>query len=294
MKLYFYRGKEPNFGDELNTWLLPKVFPNFFDDDNRTLFLGIGSTLSDQHPPNCQKIVFGTGFGGYTAPPQLDVSWTISCVRGPRTAKVFGLGQEKVAGDAAILINRYRNRQQPPRSRRIAFMPHFESLSRGNWQKACSLAGLHFIDPRGPVDEILSDIGSSSSIITEAMHGAIVADALRIPWLPALPLHASHRFKWFDWAEALDIKLNARRLAPSSAQEAFVSLKQRHSYRLDHPKGSFAIAAQCADAIFTTVAAARLWQLARKEPMLSDEVALNRALEKLETSAAQIKKDFAG
>jgi hypothetical protein len=294
MKLYFYRGKEPNFGDELNTWLLPKVFPNFFDDDERTLFLGIGSVLIDRHPADCRKIVFGTGFGGYTAPPQFDESWTISCVRGPRTAKVFGLGQEKVAGDAAILISRFRNAEKPPRIRRIAFMPHFESARRGNWQKACHLAGLHFIDPRNPVDEVLAEMGRSSSIITEAMHGAIVADALRIPWLPALPLHASHRFKWYDWAEALDIKLNARRLAPSSAQEVFVSLRQRNSYQLEHPKGSVAIAAQCADATFTMLAAARLWQLARKEPMLSDEASLNRALEKLETRAAQIKKDFAG
>jgi hypothetical protein len=294
VKLYFYRGKEPNFGDELNTWLLPKVFPNFFDDDNRILFLGIGSILYDHHPPNCRKVVFGAGFGGYTAPPQLDENWTISCVRGPRTAKVFGLGQEKVAGDAAILINRYRHAQQPSRLRRIAFMPHFESLNRGNWQKACRLAGLHFIDPRRPVDEVLAEIGSSSSIITEAMHGAIVADALRIPWLPVLPLHVSHRFKWFDWAEALDIKLNPQPLWPSSAQEAYMSVKQRNSYRLEHPKGSLAIAAQCADATFTILTAARLWHLARKEPMLSAAPALNRALEKLETHAAQIKKDFAG
>jgi hypothetical protein len=293
VKLYFYRGKEPNFGDELNPWLLPKVFPSFFDDDDRTLFLGIGSVLFDHHPSNCQKIVFGAGFGGYTAPPQLNKNWTIFCVRGPRTAKVCGLGQEKVAGDAAILVNRYQDLPRLQRSRRIAFMPHFESLKRGNWQQACRLAGLHFIDPRRPVDEILADIGSSSSIISEAMHGAIVADALRIPWLPALPFHASHRFKWFDWAEALDIKLRPQSLWPSSAQEVFVSIKQRQSYQLEHPKGSLAIAAQCTDATFTILAAARLSQLARKEPMLSADAALNRCLEKLETQAAQIKKYFA-
>ncbi len=47
MKIYTYRGEMPNFGDELNNWLLPKVFPNLFDDDDSRLFLGIGSILFD-------------------------------------------------------------------------------------------------------------------------------------------------------------------------------------------------------------------------------------------------------
>jgi hypothetical protein len=55
MKIYTYRGEMPNFGDELNNWLLPKVFPNLFDDDDSRLFLGIGSILFDHHPPRSEK-----------------------------------------------------------------------------------------------------------------------------------------------------------------------------------------------------------------------------------------------
>ena len=50
MKMYFYRGRRPNFGDELNDWLWPPLLPGFFDDDERELFIGIGSTLYDFLP----------------------------------------------------------------------------------------------------------------------------------------------------------------------------------------------------------------------------------------------------
>lgn len=292
MKLYFYRGASANFGDELNHWLLPKVFPDFFDEDDSTLFLGIGSILFDHYPADCKKIVFGSGYGGYTPPPKLDAGWNIYCVRGPRTADALGLSRDTVAGDAAILINRYRKRPAQT-TRRIGFMPHWQSLQRGNWRQACAMAGLHFIDPCGPVEQVLAEIESCASLIAEAMHGAIVADALRVPWVAALPIHAAHRFKWFDWAEALDMTLAPCPLWPSTAREAFMAATQRTYHRLEHP-GKAAFALRRADSIFTALASARLWQLARREPRLSSDAALALALDRLEGHAARIRGDFSG
>jgi succinoglycan biosynthesis protein ExoV len=291
MKLCFYRGKYPNFGDEINAWLLPKIFPGFFDNDDATLFLGIGSILFDHYPADSRKVVFGSGFGGYTAPPKFDETWLVYCVRGPRTAKACGLTPDKVAGDAAILMNRYRKRPRQLASR-IAFMPHWESLERGDWQTACRLAGIHLIDPRRPVDEVLAEIEASAAIIAEAMHGAIVADALRVPWIPAKPLHTSHRFKWFDWAEALELKLSPHVLWPSTVQEAFVAVTQRRSHRLRHPSGMLSLGVQCTNPAFSMLAAARLRLLARREPMLSTDTALARALDRLESQAEKIKRDL--
>ena len=291
MKLHFYRGKYPNFGDELNTWLLPKVFPAFFDNDNSTLFLGIGSILYDNYPASCRKIVFGSGYGGYTAPPKFDANWLVYCVRGPRTAEACGLKQNKVAGDPAILISHYRKKPRQLATR-LAFMPHWESLDRGDWQTACRLAGIYFIDPRRPVDEVLDEIEASAAIITEAMHGAIVADALRIPWIPARPLHISHRLKWLDWAEALDLKLSPHSLWPSTAHEAFTAVTQLRSHRLEKPSGIVALGTRCTNPAFAMLAAARLRFLARREPVLSSDTALARALDQLETNAQKIKADF--
>ena len=71
MKLVHWIGKhnKRNFGDELNPWLWSRVLPGFFDDDDAELFLGIGSILFDSWPASSRKIVVGSGFAGYTAPP---------------------------------------------------------------------------------------------------------------------------------------------------------------------------------------------------------------------------------
>lgn len=86
MQMYHYRGASPNFGDELNVWMWPRLLPDFFDGSANELFLCIGSILFDFHPQNSRKIVFGAGYGGYTAPPQIDDSWDFYFVRGLLTS----------------------------------------------------------------------------------------------------------------------------------------------------------------------------------------------------------------
>ena len=81
MKMFAFRGKVSNFGDELNHWLWPKLLPaNFFDDDDGKLFLGIGSILYDSHPAKSQKIVFGAGYRAIRhCRPLMKAGSSISC-----------------------------------------------------------------------------------------------------------------------------------------------------------------------------------------------------------------------
>jgi succinoglycan biosynthesis protein ExoV len=168
------------------------------------------------------KHVAGSGYGGYSAAPDMaDGTWNVLWLRGPLTAGKLGLDARLAICDAAILL---REVPLPPPATGIgvAFMPHFESAVRGDWAAVCARAGITYLDPRGPVAAILAAIRGADLVIAEAMHAAIVADALRTPWVPVLPLHASHRMKWEDWAASLGITLRRGALPPSNLREAYV------------------------------------------------------------------------
>lgn len=221
MKITYFRGKYPNFGDELNTWMWQKLLPDFFDEDDSDLFIGIGSTIGDHYDKSAKKIVFGAGFvPSYNEKPEVNSpDWDVYFVRGPRTAKALNISPDLSLGDAAILLRTvtdYKNRKPEV----ISFIPHWESLERGNWQEVCRIAGINLIDPRRPVEEVINELLRSKLVICEAMHGAIISDAFRIPWIPIIPLVGANRDKWYDWADALNIKLTPQSLIPSSVQEA--------------------------------------------------------------------------
>jgi succinoglycan biosynthesis protein ExoV len=216
--LYQWRGSRSNFGDALNGLLWPRLLPNFFDTDPATRFLGIGSVLDRRHDDDAIKIVAGAGYGGYEPPIRLDMRWIIHWVRGPRTARQLGLNPSMGLGDPAALIPLVWRRPAAP-ARDVGFMPHFESLARGYWDRVTRAAGVTLIDPRDPPETVLFAIARCRLLISEALHGVIVADALRIPWRAARPLDARHRAKWWDWADSLGVDPRFDRLSPSSCME---------------------------------------------------------------------------
>jgi len=282
MKLVFFRGHVPNFGDELNPYMWPQLLPpGFLDEDGSELFLGIGSILFDTYPAAPRKYVMGSGYAGYTGlPPVNDGTWDIAFVRGPRTAAQLDLPPEKAICDSAILL-RALPLPAPEGDPGIAFMPHYESLDRGFWAEACKLAGITLIDPREEVERVIASIRGARMLITEAMHGAIVADALRTPWLPVLPIHIRHRLKWLDWSEALGIELRSHKLRPSSLMELYVGLSGGRG-KVDGRAGRMSRHpfAGPANRVLTMRAAEHLRQLAKLEPQLSRDARIEEATER--------------
>lgn len=218
MILYRWQGVSSNFGDELNTILWPHLLPNFFDGDPAVRFLGIGSVLDHRHSSQAIKLVAGSGYAGYERKPYLDQTWIIHWVRGPRTAATLGLPANLALGDPAVLVPKAVDVSAQD-GREIGFMPHFENAASGAWQQAAALAGVRLIDPRDPPLAILQAIGRCRLLLSEALHGVIVADALRVPWIAIRPLARVHRPKWLDWADTMEVRPRFHSLTASTPSE---------------------------------------------------------------------------
>jgi succinoglycan biosynthesis protein ExoV len=187
-------------------------------------------------------------------------------------------------GDPAILLRTIIKPQEKSSPQVVSFIPHWESLHRGKWAEICRLTGINLIDPRQPVDAILPGFSRSKLVITESMHGAIIADALRIPWIPLLPLNNKHRGKWLDWADSMQIKLRPHRLFPSTLQEARLSVLRKAI------TGS-PVAGLLQKALAYT-AARRLERLTRVSPQLSADRVIDRATDAMLGKIELLKKDF--
>jgi hypothetical protein len=291
MKMFFYRGRRPNFGDQLNAWMWPRLLPDFFDDDDRTLFLGIGSTLYDFFPKASRKVVFGAGYGGYTPVPTIDDRWNFYFVRGRLTADKLGLASSLAVGDAAILV-RSCGVVRPQKTHRVSFMPHWESAIDGNWAQAARTAGLHYIDPCAEVEQVLDDILRSDLVVTEAMHGAIVSDALRVPWVPARPLQTAHRWKWQDWASVLDIDLRFGRVPASNALEYALSLVGPNKRNVQWVRTRGQRLRRLGQGVLRDRAARSLARLAAAPAHLSSDAAIDRAHSRMREELTRLQRDF--
>lgn len=273
MKLTYYQSRPPNFGDELNAYMWPRLLPKgFLDEDESELFLGIGSILWEQYPSAPRKCVFGSGYGGYANPPDVhDGTWDVVFVRGPRTVAKLHLPPEKGICDSAILLRTFD--LPPPRENiGVAFMPHYHSFSRGHWPEACEAAGIRLIDPRDDVEKVIAEIRGARMLITEAMHGAIVADALRTPWLAVRPIHSENAAKWADWADSLDLDLTRHPLQPTSLLELYISATKGQRYYEGRARryGTGPLA-RPANKVLTKLAAQHLKRISSREPQLSND-----------------------
>jgi succinoglycan biosynthesis protein ExoV len=207
-----YRTSRGNFGDDLNDWLWPLLAPELCEPGNPNIFLGIGTIISTSIPADKTKVVFGSGIGTQR-PPDVRRRWHFYAVRGPLTAARLGLPEELAITDPAILVRSLR-RDSIPKKYPSAFMPHYQSFGQANWSLLCQEAGIHLIDPREPVETVLDQIQSSELLLAEAMHGAIVADAFRVPWIPIRLYGHFLDFKWNDWTQSIQTPLNIRDVPP--------------------------------------------------------------------------------
>lgn len=290
-----------NFGDRLNEFFWHRAAPGLLDDDTSALVLGMGTIFNEwffeKLDPDALRIIIGSGSGDKGPLPSLTPDVRIYGVRGPLTASYFGLGQDMIIGDPAILLSRFSDLRSTSARQGVGFMPHCHTLDDWDWETTCKEAGLIFVNPRGEPHEVIRQISSLKSIVTEAMHGAIVADAVRTPWTA---VRISHRFwasKWSDWAGAVQTHIllhqlpQLRDLRRKGAMERAKETVKRGlaPLGLDRPSGS-----PRSRAFEVNLARNELRRLAFDvEPQLSKDAAAEAAASRIEAAINRLMDDKA-
>ena len=221
MKLFYYQRPDglPNFGDQLNCWLWPRLLPGFLDEDETIVFIGIGTLLNHLLPQRISNaktvIVFSTGAGYESRLRQIPQHWKIYCVRGSLSAKTLGLSKNLAIADAGILVRKFYQ-SDSLKSYQYAYMPHINhaKFSASIIQAVCESLGWKYIDPREPIEQILTTITKTKVLLAEAMHGAIIADALRVPWIPIITSPRILKSKWQDWCSSIHCTYKPYHLSP--------------------------------------------------------------------------------
>ena len=222
MEYLYFKSLKGNFGDDLNPWLWEKLWGDVSSFKKDVCFLGIGSILHNKNNSinNVQhknKIVFGSGIRPSYDYKNfiIDKSWDIKFLRGPLSSYALG-NKYKFITDAAYcmrFVDSFSQIKSNDKKYKVSLMPYFHSVDFFDWPKICDLLGIHYISPlsENGVEFTMNEIASSEVIITEAMHGAIIADALRVPW-HRFVLSSPHteggrvsEFKWSDWLQSVGI-----------------------------------------------------------------------------------------
>ena len=220
MKLYYFT-QSSNFGDSLNGWLWQRLLPRAWDTDDDTYFAGIGTIINVNMPAAARWIVFGSGVGYGGLPAHFGgPKWNVMALRGPLSTAVLGLPAGASVTDGAMLLATLPELSPLASAERqgVVFVPHFEAERGAAWRLACRKAGVEYIDPLGDSRAIIARIRRARLVIAEAMHAAIVADALRVPWVPVVSSPQVSTFKWLDWTRSMELPYEPVSLRPSSTQ----------------------------------------------------------------------------
>lgn len=300
MKLYYFKDPEHNYGDDLNPWIWDRMLPDFFDNNADSLFVGIGTLLNHRIPKAKRYIVFGSGVG-YGDMIDKTNSWDFICVRGPKSAHALDLDSEIGVVDPAIFINKLFPYQEFKKSIDVSFIPAGRTAIEGNWQKICQMTGINFIDPRDNVEKIMTDIAKSKLILAEAMHGAISAEAFRIPWIAVQCSNYINEWKWEDFCESLSLQYSPSKLKP--LYRGFHNLKVKDRYKAqikrilrelgiwrhswDEPLPNKSSERECNNA------ANRILQIVgQTQPCLSDNKVFYEKLEEIESLLVYAQKKY--
>lgn len=298
MKVIYYQGKK-NIGDYLNEIIFQPIVES--TRNTNTAIIGIGSIINEEFLLSKEiekfekKIVFGSGFRPsihritrkHLNNIVFNDSWDFQFVRGPLSAKILDAPYISDGAYALPFIEDFKKIKTLNKSK-IGIIPHFASLNTINWEKFCKQNGLIFINPIVETDIYfsLNQIASCNYVFCEAMHGAIIADILRIPWRRfSLFSHLKENdliseFKWNDWLSSIQL---------NNIEVDYLSIQSHYANKIFNKllEGN-------ANIILTSKKKAyqQLSSLVNRKPKfyLSSENIYNSILDQIETKISRLKE----
>lgn len=197
----FWHVGTPNFGDDINPsiyGLLSGRTVRLQTARNRPHFLGMGSILQKA---TSDSVVLGSGFLRRPEAP-FPASARFVAVRGRLSRDHIRADGPVHLGDPMVLLDRVF-KPSGLKTHAIGVVPHVSEVSA---LRRLSPEGVKVIDPADSPWKVIEAIASCERIMSQSLHGLIVADALGIPnlWLAPSVSMAGGEFKFLDYFSTLD------------------------------------------------------------------------------------------
>lgn len=206
MNIIYFKSEIGNFGDDLNPWLWEKLLGDLSQYNSDYDLVGIGSILDDRLQGERKKVIFGSGVRDFGFNKKEFKNLDFIFVRGPISSKAVG-GVPYIT-DAAYGL-RLLPEETVEKKYDLSFVPYFRHVKHFDWSLFEKRTGIHVILPTNSVDVVIKEIRQSKKIISAAMHGAIIADIYRVPWMRVRFSKHGHEsaltseLKWSDWSQSI-------------------------------------------------------------------------------------------
>lgn len=198
---FFWHIGTPNFGDDIN--------PSFYEklsgiqiklevNQTKPHFLGMGSILERATD---SSMILGSGFIAQPNTP-INLPGSIIAVRGKLSRAAISNCPDVLLGDPMVLLSLIYS-ASTGKKHKIGLVPH---VSQVNYFRRIAPKGVIIIDPATEPWAVIRSIAESDFIISQSLHGLIVADVLGIPnlWIKPANQMIGGDFKFLDYFSTLD------------------------------------------------------------------------------------------
>lgn len=200
-----------NWGDDINFTFLKNILDAniCYNDsgDSETNYCFIGSILNNRYV-NKNTIVWGSGTQDtsikLTTKPK-----KVLAVRGPLTRKYLisqGIDCPEIYGDPSVLLP-YFYKPEIKKKYKIGLIPHWESLGSPIVKEMCEDTRVHLIKMKGYNywTDVIDEILSCEYIVSESLHGLIVAETYGIPNLWCNIKLNKYNVKFHDYFQSIGV-----------------------------------------------------------------------------------------